>query len=180
MCQESNLHVVWLDLTNAYGSVPHKLIEFTLCQACTINIIAKYFSNLRMCFLVDGQTTGWQKLEVSIAMGSSISLILLVTAFKVILIGARQIYRGLISPSGGRLPVLREYVDDVTTMLQTAPCTARLFKCLDELIQWARLIKAAKWRSLSIRKEVRDDMTVFTVGGKMIPLLKEQPVRTLG
>ncbi len=74
--------------------------------------------------------------------------------------------RGLRSPSGGRFEALRGYMDDLTTILQIAPCTARLLKLLNELIQWARMkIKPLKSRSLSIRKGVRDDMTVFTAGG---------------
>ena len=28
--ERCDLHVVWLDLANAYGSVPHQLIEFAL------------------------------------------------------------------------------------------------------------------------------------------------------
>ncbi len=183
--EKSELHVVWLDLANAYGSVPHKLVEFALeffyVPACVITIIAKYFNNLRMCFSLNGRMTGWQQLEVGIAMGCSISPILFVAAFEIILIGARQMARGLRSPSGGRLPALRGYMDDVTTILQTAPCTARLLKRLDELIQWARMkIKPSKSRSLSIRKGVRDDRTEFTAGGEKIPLLKEQSVRSLG
>lgn len=92
--EKSDLHVVWLDLANAYGSVPHKLVEFSLeffhIPACITTIIAKYFGNLHMCFSCDGFTTGWQQLEVGIAMGCSISPVLFVAAFEVILIGARQ------------------------------------------------------------------------------------------
>ena len=183
--EKSDLHVVWLDLANAYGSVPHKLVEFALeffhVPASVSNIIAKYFDNLHMCFSVDDYMTGWQQLEVGIAMGCSISPILFVAAFEVLLIGARQMARGLKSPSGGRLPALRGYMDDVTSILQTAPCTARLLKRFDELTVWARMkIKPAKSRSLSIRKGVRDDRTVFTAGGENIPLLAEQPIRSLG
>ena len=183
--EKSNLHVVWLDLANAYGSVPHKLIEFALkffhVPVCVSNIIAKYFDNLHMCFSVDDYMTEWQWLEVRIAMGCSISPILLVAAIEVIIIGARQMARGLKSPSGGRLPALRGYMDDVTTILETAPCTARLLKRFDELTVWARMkIKPAKSRSLSIRKGVRDDRTVFSAGGEKIPLLAEQPIRSLG
>lgn len=72
-------------------------------------------------------------------------------------------------------------MDDVTTILQTAPCTARLLKCLDELTTWARMkIKPSKSRSLSIRKGVRNDRRVFTAGGEKIPLLTQQPIRSLG
>ncbi len=41
-------------------------------------------------------------------------------------------------------------------------------------------IKPSESRSLSIRKRVRDDRTVFTAGGEKLPLLKEQSVRSLG
>lgn len=120
-------------------------------------------------------------MEVGIAMGFSISSIHFVAVFEVLLIGARQMDRGLKSPSGERLPTLRGYMDDVTSILQTAPCTARLLKHFDELTGWARMkIKLAKSRSLSIRRGVRDDRMVFTAGGEKIPLLVEQPIRSLG
>lgn len=52
---------------------------------------------------------------------------------------------------------------------------------LDELTLWARMkIKPSKSRSLSIRKGVRSDRTVFMAGGEKIPQLVEQPIRSLG
>ncbi|KAK0153977.1 hypothetical protein N1851_003944 [Merluccius polli] len=89
--------------------------------------------------------------------------------------------RGVRSQSGQRLPALRSYMDDVTSLLQTAVCTARLLKRFEELLGWARMrIKPTKSRSLSIRKGVRNDIISFTVDGERIPLLAEQPVRSLG
>lgn len=66
-----------------------------------------------MCFTLEGYTTGWQQLECGIAMGCVISPILFVLA--------RQVVRGIKLPSGERLPPLRSYLDDVTSILQTAP-----------------------------------------------------------
>ncbi len=84
-------------------------------------------------------------------------------------------------PSGQRLPPVRGYMDDITTVLETAACTTRLLKRIDELVGWARMkIKPAKSRSLSIRKGVRSDRTIFVAGGEEIPLLADQPVRSLG
>ncbi len=114
-------------------------------------------------------------------MGCSISPILFVAAFEVILIGARVMVGGMKLPSGQRLPPVRGYLDDITTILQTAACTTRLLKRIDELVGWARMkIKPAKSRSLSLRKGVRSDHTIFVTGGKGIPLLANQPVRSLG
>lgn len=71
-------------------------------------------------------------------------------------------------------------MDDVTSILQMAPCTTRLLNHLDELIGWARLkIKAEKSRSLSIKKGVPQNNT-FYVGARPIPQLAEQPLKSLG
>ncbi|KAJ8338476.1 hypothetical protein SKAU_G00374420 [Synaphobranchus kaupii] len=183
--EKSDLHVVWLDLANAYGSVPHQLINFALeffhTPNCIKDLVAKYFADLQMCCAHQDFTTGWQQLEVGIAMGCSISPILFIAAFEIILIGARKMARGVKMPSGQRLPPLRGFMDDVTTILQTAACTTRLLKRMDELVGWARMkIKPSKSRSLSLRKGVRNDHTIFTAGGEEIPLLSKQPIRSLG
>ncbi len=178
--EKSERHIVWLDLANAYGSVPHKLVEVALeffhVPACVITIIAKYFNNLRMCFSLHGHMTGWQQMSV------------LPWAAQYPLSCLWQLLKSSSSeqdrwPEGWDLhqEEVRGYMDDVTTILQTAPCTAQLLKRLDELIQWARMkIKPSKSRSLSIRKGVREDRTVFTAGGEKIPLLNEKSVRSLG
>lgn len=183
--EKSDLHVVWLDLANAYGSIPHQLIDFALdffyIPVCIRALIAKYFADLKTCCIHQDFTTGWQQLEVGIAMGCSISPILFVAAFEIILIGARKMVGGVKLPSGQRLPPVRGYMDDLTTILQTAACTTRLLKRIDELVGWARMkIKPAKSRSLSLRKGVRSDHTIFVAGGEKIPLLASQPIRSLG
>lgn len=72
-------------------------------------------------------------------------------------------------------------MDYVTSILQTAPCAARLLKRLDELISWARMkVKAAKSRSLSLRKGVTQDKTIFVAGGEPIPRLAERLLKSLG
>ncbi len=45
--EKTDLHVVWLNLANAYGSVPHQLInynmEFFHMPSCIKNMVASYF-----------------------------------------------------------------------------------------------------------------------------------------
>ncbi|KAJ8414518.1 hypothetical protein AAFF_G00037200 [Aldrovandia affinis] len=88
---------------------------------------------------------------------------------------------GIKLQSGQRLPPLRSYMDDITSILQTAACTTRLLKRLDELVSWARMkIKPSKSRSLSLRKRFRNENTIFVAGGEQIPLLVTQPIQSLG
>lgn len=76
---------------------------------------------------------------------------------------------------------LRSYMDDVTGLLPTAPCKARVLKRIDELMSWAWMkIKHAKSQSLLVRIGVRNDNTIFVVGGEKIPLLAEQFIKSLG
>lgn len=93
-CERSNLHVAWLDPVNMYGSATHQLIDYaTEFYHMPINIrslVSGYFKHLLMAFTLQEFTTRWQQLELGIAIGYSISPILFVAAFKVILIGARQ------------------------------------------------------------------------------------------
>ncbi len=107
--------------------------------------------------------------------------ILFVAALEVILIGARQVVGGVRLPAGQRLPPLRSYMDDITCLLRTTPCTSRLLKRLDELIIWARMkFKPQKSRSLSLRKGERNDRVTFTISGEDIPRIVDQPIRSLG
>ncbi|KAJ8394722.1 hypothetical protein AAFF_G00043220 [Aldrovandia affinis] len=86
-------------------------------------------------------------------------------AFEIILIGARQMVGRIKLQSGQRLPPLKSYMDDITNILQTAACRMRLLKRLDELVSWARMkIKPSKSRSLSLRKGVKNDNTIFVAG----------------
>lgn len=80
-------------------------------------MIMNYYQEMHMCFALKKVTTGWQQLEVGIAMGCFISPILFVAAFEVILIRARQVVGGVWLPAGQRLPPLRSYMDDITCLL---------------------------------------------------------------
>ena len=110
--EKIDLHVVWLDLANSYesfpwspqtsryGTHPNYAMEFFHMPTCVKNLVAQYFSDLQMCFSLQDFTTGWQQLEVGIALGCAISPILFVAAFEIILIGARQMVGGIKLPTG--------------------------------------------------------------------------------
>lgn len=74
---KSDLHVVWLDLANAYGSVPHQLIHFALdffyIPPHIQGLVARYFNNFHVCYTTQEISTGWHCLEKGIAMCCSIS-----------------------------------------------------------------------------------------------------------
>jgi hypothetical protein len=68
--KKGDLAVIWLDLANAYGSIPHKLVELMLERYYVpekIKMMLKgYFENISIRFTVNGKETKWQRLEVGI------------------------------------------------------------------------------------------------------------------
>ncbi|KAI8482700.1 hypothetical protein Bbelb_395800 [Branchiostoma belcheri] len=182
--RKEDLHVVWLDLANAYGSIPHKVISYALdffwVPVEMKQIVENYFADFKLSISTRSFTTGWQKLEKGIAMGCSISPLLFTMGFEIFLIGAKQVVGGLRAPTGEKLPPVRAFMDDVTSILRTAPCTTRLLQRLEELTEWAGMkFKPSKSRSLSLRKGKISSRT-FSVNGQTIPTLQEEPVKSLG
>lgn len=61
---KGNLSVLWLDLANAYGSIPHKLVQLTLTKyhvpSRIRDLIADYYSNFRKRVSSGAITSRWQ------------------------------------------------------------------------------------------------------------------------
>ncbi|XP_014775908.1 uncharacterized protein LOC106873184 [Octopus bimaculoides] len=71
-----SLNMVWLDLANAYGSVPHELLmramdHFHIPDKVT-KIMRLYYDSFEMRFTAGDFTTDWHQLEIGIAAGCTI------------------------------------------------------------------------------------------------------------
>lgn len=162
-------------------SLSHSPPEFVHVPPSIQKLLANYFSSLYVCYTTQDITTTWHQLEKEIAMGCSISPIIFTTAFEIIFIGGRQMVGRVKTQTGQRLPPIWSYMDDITTLLQTATCTARLLEKLEQLLAWTCMkIKPTKSWSLSLWKGVTNDNICFKVDGQRIPLVLKEPGRSLG
>jgi hypothetical protein len=70
-----DLNVIWLDLANAYSSVPHQLLWLALEIYCVppniVSMLRSYFTGFQLWFTTAEYTTDWTELEIDIAMGCS-------------------------------------------------------------------------------------------------------------
>ena len=109
-------HVIWLDLANAYGSVPHHLfrmaLDFFNFPSKVGEIIMKYFNSAFMKFTVKNYTTKWQALEIGIMMGCVISPLLFVLATELILRGAANMSKGVMKSEHLNFSPSRESFED--------------------------------------------------------------------
>lgn len=143
-------------------------------------LVKNYFQDLQLCFTTADFTTTWKRLEVGIMAGCTVSPLIFTMAMEVIMRASKWVVGGERTRAGLRLPPIRAYMDDMTTLTTTAACTKRLLGKLQENIEWARMkLKPSKSRSISIVKGVLRD-TRFYIGEDPIPTVSEQPVKSLG
>lgn len=105
---KGSLVVLWLDLANAYGSMPHKLVFKTLerhhVPAKVRDIILEYYGDFRLRVSAGSRTSDWHRLEKGIITGCTISVILFALAMNMLVKSAEPECRGPKSKSGIRQP----------------------------------------------------------------------------
>ena len=88
--KSAELHVIWLDLKNAYGSVRHPLIEkatdFFWIPEDIRKLMSGYYKGTYMRFSNAKYSTNWQKLNVGIMMGCVISTSIFVLVMEMLLL----------------------------------------------------------------------------------------------
>jgi hypothetical protein len=137
--------------------VPEKVIH-------TVNM---YIGQFRMRFTTKRFTTAWQRLEVGIPMGCTISPLRFVIVMEVVTRSAVPFFDGVVGPVGERPPI-RAFMDDLTILCPTHERAVRGLQHPGSLIQWTRMkFKLKKSRSLSLR-DGRLRHVRFVIGGEEI------------
>ena len=92
------LHVVFLDLANAFGSVPHEILwtafNFFQVPEGITRLVKAYFQDLQFCVTTQASTTAWQHLEVGIMAGCTISPLAFTMAMEIIIRASRLVAGG--------------------------------------------------------------------------------------
>lgn len=179
----TDLHVVVLDLTNSFNSAPHNLLciafDFFRVPVALTSLIKAYYQDIQLCLTLD-YTTAWQYLEVGIMASCTISPLPFTMAMEVIIRVFQWVVGGQSLRPGLRLPLVRAYMDNLTTLTTIKACTVRLLNKLQENIELAQMrIKPSKSRSISIVKGKLSDQC-FYISDKMIPTVSGKPVKSLG
>ena len=184
---KQSLAVLWLDLTNAYGSVPHKLIAFALRRyrvpEVWIDLIMAYYDGLWGRTSTERVTSDWARYERGIFAGCTISVILFVAAFNVLLeyVSAGRIEGYTMSGGGDVLEVIRGFMDDVSLLTKSVAYGRVALQRMDFVVKWARMqLKPPKSRGLVVHKGRSMNVEPFSVDGVTIPSLQNKPLKTLG
>ena len=182
--KRGNITLIWLDLANAYGSVPHELVMLALeryyVPAKLINIIKSYFEKLKFRFTTTDFTTNWQRLEKGIITGCTVSVIVFLAAMNIMIKTAEKECKGPKVNEIQQKPI-KAFMDDLTINTVQPQGARWILSKLNELTAWARMsFKPRKCRSLVIIKGKIEKNVKFKLGESNIPTVSEEPVKCLG
>ena len=154
---KTDLTVVWLDLANAYGTVPHQLIDFSLkhhhVPEHIQGIARSYYSDINLRFTTKNFTTSWVQLQKGIVTGCTVSVILFIDAMNLIIKAGDRETRGPKTKSDIRPPPQRGFMDDLTITTESHIQARWILSALEDVVSWARMaFKPRKSRALILRR----------------------------
>ena len=182
--EKKNLVVTWLDIANAYGSIPHSLIQVALQRAHVpedvCKLIDSYYSDVKIRFTTNSFTTEWQRVEKGIITGCTLSVVLFTMAMTMLIMSVKQVTKGPTTSTGQRQENCRLFMDDLTTTTETTVQAKHLLEEIAAKLNWAGLtVKPEKCRSLIIWKGEVSKRTL-ELNGQPITSITEKPVKYLG
>ncbi|XP_072178554.1 uncharacterized protein [Diadema setosum] len=184
---QKNLSAIWLDLANAYGSVPHAAIKFALqwyhMPPSLVTLVGNYYAGLYARFSVRDWTSDWQQFSIGIFMGCTLSPILFVVTFNLLndFLKPTPVTQYRLKEKDFKVPVLKEYMDDITILTASVSSAKTVLARVNEFMQWSKMkIKPMKSRSLVMERGKVADIQPFEVDGQLIPGVQTKPVKFLG
>ncbi len=180
-----DLAVLWLDLTNAYSTIPDKLVELALKTYHAPErfqmLLQCYFGNFNISFTCRDFTTDWQRLKVGIVTGCTISVILFSAAMNLLVKSVEKLCQDAVLATGIQQVPIRAFMDDLTITAKSVPEGRWILDDLVELNDWTRIqFKSEKSRRLVLRKGRVQDQFRFKIKDTIIPTVQEKPLKSLG
>ena len=182
--ERSSSAAIWVDIANAYGSVPHQLLFFALRRYDIpehwVSLFIKYYEGLWSINWSESAPSGWHHHLGGIFIGCAASIILFLSAINVIIEHISAVTEDEIYKTMTSAPV-KAFMDDMFLMSQSIPATQVLLDCCAVALIWAKMsFRASKSRSMVIDKGKVIDISSFSFKGEITPSIHANPVRFLG
>ena len=182
--EKKDLVLTWLDIANAYGSIPHKVIEVALERAhvpeVVRSLVRSYYDEVHIRFTTQDFTTTFQRVEKGIITGCTLSVVLFSLAMTMLVASVRNTTKGPTTSSGQQQENARLFMDDINTATEKILQTKYLLADLSKMLNWARMeAKATKCRALVMLKGEVSKRTV-EINGTPITRLVDKPITYLG
>ena len=177
---KADVSAIWLDIKNAYGSVPHQLIFLALQRYGVskhfLELLQSYFHSLWNRSFSDSCPSGWHKQQKGIFAGDTISIILFLAAINLpISFTTNCTARKYTTSEGRELPLVRAFMDDINLMAFGVADTQMLLTRCTEALTWARMeYNIPKSRSFVIIKGRCLNTTPFRLVNSSSDILSDE------
>ena len=190
--QKSNLAIIWLDIANTYGSIPHKLIAFVLHRyGVSPQWIRRetYYKGIFSKSFSESANSAWHRHQQGIFAGCTLSIILFLAGMNIILEYSMQPRVPKFTTNNTTLPLLCAFMDDLSLMSTKVPGAQTLLSRCITALTWAGLeFRADKSRSIVIVKGRSMNTTPFSFSKasvqpevpSLIPSIHSRPIKFLG
>ena len=184
------LYVVFIDLMNAYGRVPHSLIIFALKRyhlpSNFIEVILSYYDKL----VVKIKTKNWSSktfwYELGLFQGDPLSVILFLICFNILLeLLVKQNHLGYKPSFSDSKTSNKAFADDLTLMAKTAKGIKQMIETVEKFLEWTQKMRAKPEKSLCLAMKVLDGKYCtfdpkLMLAGQPIPTITQRPMKFLG
>ena len=141
------IYVVWVDLMNAYGRVPHNLILFALKHykfpKWLQDYIFKYYDELIVRVVTKDWKSNWFFYQMGLFQGDPLSVVLFLIVFNLLLdlLKANKNF-GFKSSFCSDITSNRAFADDLTLMSSLLENFKEQIQLMEKSLNWTRTMKA--------------------------------------
>ncbi|XP_057296267.1 uncharacterized protein LOC130625225 [Hydractinia symbiolongicarpus] len=185
--KKNALSAIWLDVANAYPTIPHKLIFMALrrygVSESWIRVINAYYGSLWSKSISFTASSSWHQHFRVIFIECTLSIILFLAAINVIIkyVCAEEELKSCVSPGDSDHPPVKAFMDDIFLMSSSVPQTQNLLDRCVTTLHWAAMgFRPLKSRTIVIANGKVLDQSPFCVLQEPIPSIHANPVKFLG
>ena len=182
--QKHSAHFIWVDISNAFGSVPHHVLTEALNSIHVPQWLVTYVATFYSDIQVIGRTKHYDTAPINIKSGVFQGDTLSPTFFLLVF---HQFLRHLETERkhgvalGEQKIVSLAFADDLTLIVNNAKSAQRILNTIDEKMKSVGLfIKPAKCFSHSIKSGATDKSRKFKLRGDTFENIESAPFKFLG
>ena len=184
------IYVVWVDLMNAYGRVPHNLILFALryykFPEWLISYMISYYDELIVRVVTKEWKTDWFFYLIGLFQGDPLSVVLFLIVFNLLLdLLKNQNDLGYKPSFSASSTSNRAFADDLTLMSSRLDKVKKQIEVMENFLNWSRKMKAKPSKCVSLAMKVIDgtyssfDPEIY-IDGSVIKYIGDTPMKFLG